>query len=347
MLLHLDDPDGRTPWLEWSVWLAANGQPGLEAGRLAAVQALRPADPGGGRRAGRRAGPRPADRRASARRAPRGAVPEALRFGPGLLRGRRAARGRARRRGGVRRLAARRGRRRSRGRPPMRASRRARARFRAEDVDERRPSPPLRIARCRRRRGSSRFAHLVPRGARVLDLACGTGRHARFFAARGCRVVAVDRDAAALAAMAGVAGIETRVVDLETGAWPLAGERFDAVVVANYLHRPLLAPLLGDARRRRRAALRDVRPRQRGVRAADESGFPARAGRAVAACRRPARRWSRSSRAASPATAAAAVVQRLAAVGHARGRGRPRSTRADASIAGRARDGGPAGVRMR
>lgn len=31
VLLHLDDPEGRTPWLEWNVWLAANGQPGLKA----------------------------------------------------------------------------------------------------------------------------------------------------------------------------------------------------------------------------------------------------------------------------------------------------------------------------
>jgi len=29
------------------------------------------------------------------------------------------------------------------------------------------------------------------------------------------------------------------VADLENGPWPLAGERFDAVVVANYLWRPL------------------------------------------------------------------------------------------------------------
>jgi len=35
VLLHLDDPDGRTPWLEWTVWLAANGEPGLKpAGSL-------------------------------------------------------------------------------------------------------------------------------------------------------------------------------------------------------------------------------------------------------------------------------------------------------------------------
>ncbi|MCC6194614.1 MAG: class I SAM-dependent methyltransferase [Burkholderiales bacterium] len=89
----------------------------------------------------------------------------------------------------------------------------------------------------------ARFAALVPRGARVLDLAAGQGRHARFFAARGARVVAVDRDAAALSALAGFAGVETRVLDLEAGAWPLAGERFDAIVAVNYLHRPLFAPL--------------------------------------------------------------------------------------------------------
>ncbi len=90
----------------------------------------------------------------------------------------------------------------------------------------------------------TRFAPLVPHGARVLDVACGRGRHARLFAARGCRVLAIDRDAAALAALAEVAGVETRVVDLESGAWPLPGERFDAVVVVNYLHRPLFPHLL-------------------------------------------------------------------------------------------------------
>lgn len=84
----------------------------------------------------------------------------------------------------------------------------------------------------------ARFAALVPAEARVLDLAAGRGRHARWFAGRGARVLAVDRDADALAGLAGVPGITTRVLDLEAGAWPLAGERFDAVIVVNYLHRP-------------------------------------------------------------------------------------------------------------
>ncbi len=89
-----------------------------------------------------------------------------------------------------------------------------------------------------------RHASLVPSGARVLDLACGSGRHARLFAGRGCRVLAVDRDTEALAAMKGIAAIETREVDLEAGGWPLAGERFDAIVIANYLHRPLFPHLV-------------------------------------------------------------------------------------------------------
>ena len=91
-----------------------------------------------------------------------------------------------------------------------------------------------------------RFAHLVAPGARVLDVASGPGRHAQFFAARGAQVTAVDRDAGALAALDGVAGIVTGLADIEGGAWPFGDVQFDAIVVVNYLHRPLL-PLLRGA----------------------------------------------------------------------------------------------------
>jgi len=89
----------------------------------------------------------------------------------------------------------------------------------------------------------ARHAALIPVGARVLDLAAGTGRHARLLAARGAHVLAVDRNAAALATLSGLPRIETRVLDLETGTWPLPGDTFDAIVVTNYLHRPLLPHL--------------------------------------------------------------------------------------------------------
>jgi len=82
-----------------------------------------------------------------------------------------------------------------------------------------------------------RWAPLVKHGP-VLDLASGPGRHARYFAARGFEVVAVDREAQQ------IAGVEFVQADLENGApWPLAGRRFGAIVVTNYLHRPLFAAI--------------------------------------------------------------------------------------------------------
>ncbi len=90
----------------------------------------------------------------------------------------------------------------------------------------------------------ARWAPLVAAGGRVLDVACGTGRHARYFAGRGHTVMAVDRDADALTRLAGTPGIETRVADLEGAPWPLAEAVFDAVIVANYLSRPLFPYLL-------------------------------------------------------------------------------------------------------
>jgi SAM-dependent methyltransferase len=93
-----------------------------------------------------------------------------------------------------------------------------------------------------------RFASLIPLGD-VLDLACGSGRHARLLASLGHSVVAVDRDPAALERCEG-AGIETLQCDLESGdvavAWPFLPERFLGIVVTNYLHRPLF-PLLFQA----------------------------------------------------------------------------------------------------
>jgi len=92
-----------------------------------------------------------------------------------------------------------------------------------------------------------RFAGHVRRGGRVLDLACGGGRHSRLFLELGCAVLAVDRDIAGLADLRSHPSLEAMAVDLEaSGAYPLAGRRFDAVVVVNYLHRPLLGELVAS-----------------------------------------------------------------------------------------------------
>jgi SAM-dependent methyltransferase len=88
-----------------------------------------------------------------------------------------------------------------------------------------------------------RFAARVPAGGTVLDVAAGSGRHAKIFSLLGHPVTAVDRDTAALRVLPG--GIEVITRDLETGgAWPLGARRFAGVVVTNYLHRPLFPHLI-------------------------------------------------------------------------------------------------------
>lgn len=82
-----------------------------------------------------------------------------------------------------------------------------------------------------------RWADAVKAGP-VLDLACGGGRHARFFRDLGFEVTAVDRTAAEME------GIRFVKADLEGGPWPFADEQFGAIVITNYLHRPLFPRLV-------------------------------------------------------------------------------------------------------
>lgn len=89
----------------------------------------------------------------------------------------------------------------------------------------------------------ARFAHLIPVGGEVLDLACGAGRHTRLLVRSGYRVEAVDRNAELLAGLASEPGVTTRAADLEGGPWPYFGRAFDGIVVTNYLWRPLLPHL--------------------------------------------------------------------------------------------------------
>lgn len=86
-----------------------------------------------------------------------------------------------------------------------------------------------------------RWLGLLPAGAAVLDFAAGAGRHALAAQRLGLRATAVDRDAAAVATIG--AGVAVRAADLESGEWPFGDERYDAVVVANYLFRPRFALL--------------------------------------------------------------------------------------------------------
>jgi SAM-dependent methyltransferase len=90
----------------------------------------------------------------------------------------------------------------------------------------------------------SRFAYLVARGGRVLDVACGAGRHACFFAGLGHPVDAVDRDVSSFVEVPAMVCVTQ--ADIEVGPWPYHGRVFSGVVVTNYLYRPLLATLLAS-----------------------------------------------------------------------------------------------------
>ena len=90
---------------------------------------------------------------------------------------------------------------------------------------------------------------LLPRGGRVLDVACGRGRHALLMASAGFDVDAIDRSPDAIAFVRETADrlalkLTAEVVDLETEPPPrLAASAYDAVLVFNYLHRPLMPAL--------------------------------------------------------------------------------------------------------
>ena len=87
-----------------------------------------------------------------------------------------------------------------------------------------------------------RWAPLVTHGT-VLDVACGSGRHSRFFLDKGLKVVALDREPQQ------IPGARFIRADLEGGnPWPLQGEKFDGVVVTNYLHRALFPRILESLR---------------------------------------------------------------------------------------------------
>jgi len=98
-------------------------------------------------------------------------------------------------------------------------------------------------------------ADLVRADMRVLDVACGAGRHALLFASLGCTVTAVDRDAGRIDALLAVAAreglrVDARVLDLERGDPGLGEAQYDLVVVMRYLHRPLMPALVAALARR-------------------------------------------------------------------------------------------------
>ena len=87
-----------------------------------------------------------------------------------------------------------------------------------------------------------RWSHLAKPQSQVLDLACGAGRHMKYFQSLGHLCTGVDRSAEALVEASSYGKVIE--ADMEGGPWPLSGQTFDVVVVANYLWRPLMPRIL-------------------------------------------------------------------------------------------------------
>ncbi len=98
-----------------------------------------------------------------------------------------------------------------------------------------------------------RFLPLIEKNnGPVLDLACGSGRHTRLLLDAGYEVWSLDKDASLLEPLT-LLGARCFQHDLEmprdanlvngTGSWPFDANTFSAIIVTNYLHRPLLSKL--------------------------------------------------------------------------------------------------------
>lgn len=85
-------------------------------------------------------------------------------------------------------------------------------------------------------------ALIKPRG-KVLDLACGSGRHAIWLAQQGYQVDAIDRDALAVASMSSINNIHVHIADLEASEAYTFDHHYDGIIVSRYLYRPLLKTL--------------------------------------------------------------------------------------------------------
>ncbi len=91
-----------------------------------------------------------------------------------------------------------------------------------------------------------RFIGGIRSGGRILDVACGAGRHLALGLSLGFRMVGIDRDIrTASATFGGHPGLDLIEADLEAGRpWPFPPASFDGVIVTSYLWRPILPDIV-------------------------------------------------------------------------------------------------------
>jgi SAM-dependent methyltransferase len=89
-----------------------------------------------------------------------------------------------------------------------------------------------------------RFAGEIQPTSSVLDLACGSGRHSLLMLELGHSVVACDIKLSSLGNLKQRDKLELVEADLENAPWPFPERQFAAIIVTNYLYRPLFPQIL-------------------------------------------------------------------------------------------------------
>lgn len=90
-----------------------------------------------------------------------------------------------------------------------------------------------------------RFYSGIKGNGQVLDVACGAGRHFPLGLASGKTITGIDRDLAKARQFSGSLNLLLIEADLEDGSpFPLRGNRYDGVIVTNYLWRPILPEIV-------------------------------------------------------------------------------------------------------
>lgn len=89
-----------------------------------------------------------------------------------------------------------------------------------------------------------RFAKKIDKNGKVLDLACGQGRHTSLMLSLGYTTVAADINLSGIDSLNKHKNLELMQVDLEQDPWPFEKKAFSGIIVTNYLHRPLFKNIL-------------------------------------------------------------------------------------------------------